>query len=78
MSAQGACSRRIRVEHGIAHLKYWRARARHLVREYLSDTVQALASLPTISRPQPHLGQTEVIERHTKVLDVAHQPAQDP
>ncbi|MGW8358763.1 transposase family protein [Streptomyces wedmorensis] len=39
-------SRRIRVEHGIAHLKNRRALARHLGRcEYISDTVQAVAGL---------------------------------
>ncbi|MEU3358034.1 transposase family protein [Streptomyces albidoflavus] len=39
-------SRRIRVEHGIAHLKKWRALARHLGRrEHISDTVQAVAGL---------------------------------
>ncbi|MFG2840868.1 transposase family protein [Streptomyces zaomyceticus] len=39
-------SRRIRVEHGIAHLKNWRALARHLGRrEHISDTVQAVAGL---------------------------------
>ncbi|SEQ96226.1 Helix-turn-helix of DDE superfamily endonuclease [Streptomyces radiopugnans] len=39
-------SRRIRVEHGIAHLKNWRDLARHLGRrEHISDTVQAVASL---------------------------------
>ncbi|MFJ8153444.1 hypothetical protein [Streptomyces sp. NPDC094468] len=39
-------SRRIRVEHGIAHLKNWRALARHLGRrELISDTVQAVAGL---------------------------------
>ncbi|MFF3343030.1 transposase family protein [Streptomyces flavidovirens] len=39
-------SRRIRVEHGIAHLKNWRALARHLDRrEHMSDTVQAIAGL---------------------------------
>ncbi|MEU8952115.1 transposase family protein [Streptomyces sp. NPDC048489] len=39
-------SRRIRVEHGIAHLKNWRSLARHLGRrEHMSDTVQAIASL---------------------------------
>ncbi|MFF8848205.1 transposase family protein [Streptomyces sp. NPDC015127] len=33
------CSRRIRVEHGIAHLRHWRALARHLGRrEHMSDT----------------------------------------
>ncbi|MFJ8450451.1 transposase family protein [[Kitasatospora] papulosa] len=38
--------RRIRVEHGIAHLKNWRALARHLGRrEHMSDTVQAVAGL---------------------------------
>lgn len=39
-------SRRIRVEHGIAHLKNWRALTRHLGRrEHMSETVQAVASL---------------------------------
>ncbi|MEU0103564.1 transposase family protein, partial [Streptomyces sp. NPDC006267] len=39
-------SRRIRVEHGIAHLKNWRALARHLGRrEHIDDTVQAIAGL---------------------------------
>ncbi len=39
-------SRRIRVEHGIAHLKNWRVLARHLGRrEHMSDTVQAVAGL---------------------------------
>ncbi len=39
-------SRRIRVEHGIAHLKNWRALARHLGhREHMSETVQAVAGL---------------------------------
>ncbi|MFF4340994.1 transposase family protein [Kitasatospora sp. NPDC001540] len=39
-------SRRSRVEHGIAHLKNWRALARHLGRrEHISDTVQAVAGL---------------------------------
>ncbi|MFI9256054.1 transposase family protein [Streptomyces sp. NPDC053069] len=36
------CSRRIRVEHGIAHLKNWRALARH---EHMSDIVHAVAGL---------------------------------
>ncbi|WP_406841821.1 transposase family protein (plasmid) [Streptomyces sp. AHU1] len=44
-------SRRIRIEHGIAHLKNWRALARHLGRrEHMSDTVQAIAGL--LSRQQ--------------------------
>ncbi|WP_260868131.1 transposase family protein [Streptomyces sp. SLBN-134] len=39
-------SRRIRVEHGIAHLKNWRSLARHLGRrEHMSDTIQAVAGL---------------------------------
>jgi hypothetical protein len=39
-------SRRIRVEHGIAHLKNWRALARHLGRRnHMSDTVQAITGL---------------------------------
>ncbi|MFI7236009.1 hypothetical protein [Streptomyces cyaneofuscatus] len=44
-------SRRIRVEHGIAHLKNWRALTRHLGRrEHISDTVQAVPGL--LSRRQ--------------------------
>ncbi|MGK5529508.1 helix-turn-helix domain-containing protein [Streptomyces sp. URMC 129] len=39
-------SRRIRVEHGIAHLKNWRSLARHHGRhEHLADTIQAVAAL---------------------------------
>jgi hypothetical protein len=39
-------SRRIPVENGIAHLKNWRALARHFGRrEHISDAVQAVASL---------------------------------
>ncbi|MGY0068224.1 transposase family protein [Streptomyces sp. QTS137] len=39
-------ARRIRVEHGIAHLKNWRALARHHGRrEHMSDTIQAVAAL---------------------------------
>ncbi|WP_432107180.1 hypothetical protein [Streptomyces sp. AA1529] len=39
-------SRRIRVEHGIAHLKNWRALTRHLGRrEHMRHTVQAIAGL---------------------------------
>ncbi|MYQ48768.1 transposase [Streptomyces sp. SID4985] len=39
-------SRRIRVEHGIAHLKNWKALARHHGRrEHMSDTIQAVAAL---------------------------------
>lgn len=39
-------SRRIRVEHGIAHMKNWRALARHLGRrEHMSDIVRAVAGL---------------------------------
>jgi hypothetical protein len=39
-------SKRIRVEHGIAHLKNRRALTRHLGRrEHMSHTVQAVASL---------------------------------
>ncbi|MFC8838315.1 transposase family protein, partial [Streptomyces griseoincarnatus] len=39
-------SRRIRVEHSIAHLKNWRALTRHLGRrEHISHTVQAIAGL---------------------------------
>ncbi|WP_405576257.1 transposase family protein [Streptomyces sp. NBC_01092] len=39
-------SRRIRVEHGIAHLKNWRVLARHHGRrEHMSDIIQAVAGL---------------------------------
>ncbi|MET9674670.1 transposase family protein [Streptomyces sp. NPDC006482] len=39
-------SRRIHVEHGIAHLKNWRALARHHGRrEHMTDTIQAIAGL---------------------------------
>ncbi|CAL9553996.1 hypothetical protein SUDANB58_04505 [Streptomyces sp. enrichment culture] len=39
-------SRRIRVEHGIAHLKNWRVLTRHLGRrEHMSHAVQAVAGL---------------------------------
>jgi hypothetical protein len=39
-------SRRIRVEHGIAHLKNWRALARHHGRrEHMTDIIQAIAGL---------------------------------
>ncbi|MEU3605635.1 transposase family protein [Streptomyces sp. NPDC035033] len=39
-------SRRIRVEHGITHLKNWRALARHHGRrEHMTDTIQAIAGL---------------------------------
>jgi len=43
---KGHSSRRIRVEHGIGHLKNWRALARHHGRrEHMSDTVCAVAGL---------------------------------
>ncbi|WP_352231685.1 transposase family protein [Actinokineospora sp. NBRC 105648] len=39
-------SQRIRVEHGIAHLKNWRSLARHLVRRTTFDhTIRAVAGL---------------------------------
>ncbi|MFJ9673984.1 transposase [Streptomyces sp. NPDC101221] len=39
-------SRRIRVEHGIAHLKNWRALTRHLGRhEHMNHTVRAIVGL---------------------------------
>ncbi|MFF7234633.1 transposase family protein [Streptomyces sioyaensis] len=39
-------SRRIRVEHGIAHLENWRALARHHGRrKHMSDIIQAVAGL---------------------------------
>ncbi|MFJ4866842.1 transposase [Streptomyces sp. NPDC088748] len=46
-------SRRIRVEHGIAHLKNRRALTRHHGRrEHMSDTVQTVAGCSRTSRPQ--------------------------
>ncbi|MFI5809261.1 hypothetical protein [Streptomyces sp. NPDC051561] len=39
-------SRRIRVEHGIGHMKNWRSLARHHGRrEHMSDIIQAVAGL---------------------------------
>ncbi|AJF69412.1 transposase [Streptomyces vietnamensis] len=44
-------SRRIRVEHGIAHLKNWRTLARHFGRrEHMSDTGQAVAGLLSLQQ----------------------------
>jgi hypothetical protein len=44
-------SRRIRVEHGIAHPKNWRPLSRHLGRhEHMSHTVQAVASLLSLQQ----------------------------
>ncbi|MFS0693586.1 transposase family protein [Streptomyces nitrosporeus] len=41
-------SRRIRVRHNIAHLKNWRAPARHIGRrEHMNDMVQTVAGLPS-------------------------------
>lgn len=46
-------SRRIRVEHGIGHLKNWRALARHHGRrEHMSDIVQAVAGLLSHISPE--------------------------
>ncbi|MGY0071649.1 hypothetical protein ACWZEH_33815 [Streptomyces sp. QTS137] len=46
-------SRRIRVEDAIAHLKSWRALARHHGRrEHMSDIVQAVAGLLSANRPR--------------------------
>ncbi|MFK0239187.1 transposase family protein [Streptomyces vinaceus] len=48
-------SRRIRVEHGIAHLKNWRALARHHGRrEHMSDTIQAVAGLLSHQQTATH------------------------
>ncbi|MWA16176.1 transposase [Streptomyces sp. BA2] len=47
-------SRRIRVEHGIAHIKNWRALTRHLGRrELLYELVPAIAGLASIPRQSP-------------------------
>ncbi|MGH4034161.1 transposase family protein [Actinomycetota bacterium Odt1-20B] len=47
-------SRRIRVEHGIAHLKNWRALSRHLGRrELLDELVPAIAGLASTHRQFP-------------------------
>lgn len=44
-------SQRIRVEHGIAHMKNWRSLARHLGRrEHMSHTVQAVAGLLSLQQ----------------------------
>ncbi|WP_405524371.1 transposase family protein [Streptomyces canus] len=49
-------SRRIHVEHGIAHLKNWRALTRHLGRrEHMSEMVQAVAGLLSV-RQRPVCG----------------------
>lgn len=48
-------SARIPVEHGIAHLKNWRALARHHPRrENLPDTIRAVAGLLTDQQATPH------------------------
>ncbi|MEK8142393.1 transposase family protein [Streptomyces sp. M10(2022)] len=47
-------SRRIRVEHGIGHLKNWRALARHHGRrEHMSDIIQPSPGSSPTSRPPP-------------------------
>ncbi|MFK4070442.1 transposase family protein [Streptomyces sp. NPDC029674] len=52
-------SRRIRVEHGIAHLKNWRALARHHGRRpLLEDTVPAIAGLVSHQRATHRLAAT--------------------
>ncbi|MFD4632516.1 transposase family protein [Streptomyces sp. NPDC058284] len=52
-------SRRIRVEHGIAHLKNWRALARHHGRRpLLEDTVPAIAGLVSHQRATHPLAAT--------------------
>ncbi|MGW1616090.1 transposase family protein [Streptomyces sp. NPDC002285] len=62
-------SRRIRAEHGIAHLKNWRALARHLGRrEHMSDIVQAVARL--LSHQQ-----TTTLYRSLRVTRPAQQPS---
>lgn len=54
-------SRRIRVEHGIAHLKNWRALARHHGRrEHMTEIIQAVAGLlshqqTAITPSDPHM-----------------------
>ncbi|MDQ1029471.1 hypothetical protein QF035_007053 [Streptomyces umbrinus] len=51
---QAHSSRRIPVEHGIAHLKNWRALARRLGRrEHMSDIVQAVAGLLSHQQTAP-------------------------
>jgi hypothetical protein len=65
-------SRRIRVEHGIAHLKNWRALARHLGRrEHMGETVQAVAALLSHQQTVPEFDTADVNTGHTEVLDVS-------
>ncbi len=46
-------SRRIRVEHGIAHLKNWPSLSRHLGRrEHMNHTVQAVAGLLSLQQTE--------------------------
>jgi hypothetical protein len=48
-------SARIPVEHGIAHLKHWRALARHHTRrDNLPDTIRAIAGLQSDQRTTQH------------------------
>ncbi|GAP52363.1 hypothetical protein [Streptomyces azureus] len=60
-------SRRIRVEHGIAHLRNWRAPARHRGRrEYISDTIQAVADLLSPHRSLAAKGKGEAIQGRSR------------
>ncbi len=66
-------SRRIRVEHGIAHLKNWRALARHLGRrEHMSDThpSRRWPAVPPADRG-PEADTADVNPGHTEARDVS-------
>lgn len=67
-------SRRIRVEHGIAHLKNWRALARHLGRrERMDDTVQAVSrpAVPAADR-RPDPGSADVSTEDPPTPSASH------
>ena len=63
-------SKRIRVEHGIGHLKNWRALSRHLGRrEHLDTILRAVAGLISSQerapRPEHHHGQPRALPAGT-------------
>ncbi|MFJ1610616.1 hypothetical protein ACIOHS_46020 [Streptomyces sp. NPDC088253] len=64
-------SRRIRLKHGIAHLKNWRALARHFGRrENMSDIVQAVAGLLSHQHRHPRPRPSNVTTGNATHLDV--------
>ncbi|MEU2481896.1 transposase family protein [Streptomyces sp. NPDC013130] len=63
-------SRRIRVEHGIGHLKNWRALARHHGRrEHMSDIIQAVAGLLSHQQTATIASSVRMCDGQTTVLD---------